>query len=44
AGAKLVIINQGETPYDRAADLRFDENISEVLPRAIELLKEKIAN
>jgi NAD-dependent SIR2 family protein deacetylase len=39
-GAKLVIINQGETPYDRETHLRFDEKIGEVLPPAVERLKE----
>jgi NAD-dependent SIR2 family protein deacetylase len=40
AGARLVIINQGETPLDRAAHLRFGERISEVLPPAVARLKE----
>jgi NAD-dependent deacetylase len=40
AGAKLVIINQGETPFDDHARLRFDEKIGEVLPPAIKRLKE----
>lgn len=39
AGAKLVIINQGETPLDGVADLRFSEAIGEVLPPAVERLK-----
>ncbi|MBW2091485.1 MAG: hypothetical protein JRI34_05085 [Deltaproteobacteria bacterium] len=43
AGAKLVIINLGETPYDRVAHLRFEEGINEVLPKAVQLLKDKIA-
>ena len=34
-GAKLVILNQGETPLDHLAGLRFDEDISEVFPEAI---------
>jgi NAD-dependent deacetylase len=38
-GAKLVIINQGETPLDRDAALLFGEKIGEVLPGAIERLK-----
>ncbi len=42
AGAKLVIINQGETPYDDNAHLRFSEAIGEVMPPAIERLKELI--
>ncbi len=44
AGAKLVIINQGETPYDRHARLRFSEAVSEVLPAAVEKLKNLMKN
>jgi len=40
SGAQLVIINQGETPYDRVANLRFDEGIGEALPPAVARLKE----
>jgi len=36
AGAKLVIVNQGETPCDRLAHIRFHEGIMEVLPPAVE--------
>lgn len=39
AGAKLVIINQGETPFDRQAHLRFSEKIGDILPPAVERLK-----
>ena len=39
AGAKLVIINQGETPFDSLAHLRFREKIGEVLPGAVKRLK-----
>jgi len=39
SGAKLVIINQGETPLDRYAQLRFAEKIGEVLPRVVRRLK-----
>ncbi len=39
AGAKLVIINQGETPFDAQAQLLFSEAIGQVLPPAIEQLK-----
>ncbi len=39
AGAELVIINQGETPLDASAHLRFSEKITEVLPRAVRRLK-----
>ena len=40
AGARLVIINQGETPLDSAAHLRFEERISDVLPPAMARLRE----
>ena len=39
SGAKLVIINQGETPLDPHANLRFYEGIGQVLPRAVKRLK-----
>ncbi len=35
AGARLVIINQGETPLDGDCHLRFDEAIGEVLPAVV---------
>jgi len=40
SGARLVIINQGETPLDSAAHLRFEERISDVLPPAVARLRE----
>ena len=39
AGAKLVIINAGETPFDSHAHLRFQEKIGEVLPGTVKRLK-----
>jgi len=39
SGAILVIINQGETPFDRVANLRFHERSGDVLPRAVRRLK-----
>jgi mono-ADP-ribosyltransferase sirtuin 6 len=39
AGAKLVIINAGDTPFDPYAYLRFREKIGEVLPPAVQSLK-----
>ena len=39
SGAKLVIINQGETPFDHHANLRFNENIADVLPKAVKRVK-----
>jgi len=38
-GAKLVIINDGETPYDGEAHLRFSGRIKDVLPVAVARLK-----
>jgi NAD-dependent deacetylase len=35
SGARLVIINQGETPLDNVAHLRFQEQIGQVLPPAV---------
>lgn len=40
SGARLVIINQGETPFDRLAHLRFWEEAGKVLPPAVGRLKE----
>jgi len=40
AGARLVIINQGETPFDPRAHLRFWEGTGKVLPPAVDQLKE----
>jgi NAD-dependent SIR2 family protein deacetylase len=39
-GARLVIINKGETPLDEITQLRFEEGIVEVFPVAVERLKE----
>ncbi len=44
SGARLVIINQGETPMDRSCHLRFEERTGEVLPRAVKKLKELMKN
>ncbi|TXT63427.1 MAG: putative NAD-dependent protein deacetylase [Promethearchaeota archaeon] len=41
-GAKLIILNQGETPYDNRADLRFFNDIKNVLNPIVEKIKEKI--
>jgi NAD-dependent SIR2 family protein deacetylase len=40
SGARLAIINQGETPMDDRCHLRFEEKIGEVLPPAVNRLKE----
>jgi NAD-dependent SIR2 family protein deacetylase len=39
SGSRLVIINQGETPFDNLTHLRFWEGIGEVLPPAVEQLE-----
>ena len=39
-GARLVIINQGETPFDGEANLHFSEAIGAVLPPAVAKAKE----
>jgi len=39
SGARLVIINKGETPLDASCHLRFDEKIGQVLPPAVERLR-----
>jgi NAD-dependent SIR2 family protein deacetylase len=44
AGARLVIVNQGETPLDWRATLRFDEAIADVFPLAVERLKALLGN
>jgi NAD-dependent SIR2 family protein deacetylase len=41
AGARLVIINQGETPLDPLAHLRFHERAGLVFSRAVERLQKK---
>jgi NAD-dependent SIR2 family protein deacetylase len=39
AGSRLVILNQGETPLDGMAHLRFHERAGKVLPDAVQILK-----
>ena len=41
-GAKLIIINKGETPYDMVADIKFDELIEDVLPPIMEKVRETV--
>jgi NAD-dependent protein deacetylase/lipoamidase len=38
AGGRLAIVNRGETPYDRDAELKIDASAGEILGRAAELL------
>ena len=42
SGSKLIILNRGETPYDRVADLRFFDDIIDVLPPIVEKVKKLI--
>jgi NAD-dependent deacetylase len=44
SGARLVIINQGETPMDSRCHLRFEEKIGEVFPPAVNKLKALMKN
>lgn len=44
AGAKLVLINQGETPLESDCDLRFTESIGEVLPSAVSRVRQLMAS
>jgi NAD-dependent SIR2 family protein deacetylase len=43
AGTRLIIINQGETPFDDLAHLRFEEGIGEVLVPMVQRSKELIS-
>ncbi len=36
SGARVVLVNRGETPYDGAATLRVWAGIGEVIPPAVE--------
>jgi NAD-dependent SIR2 family protein deacetylase len=42
AGAKLAIINQGKTPLDRYAHLRFHEQIGTIITKAVKKLKRRM--
>jgi mono-ADP-ribosyltransferase sirtuin 6 len=43
SGARVVLINQGETPYDESVTLRLWEGIGELLPQAVEIVKRALA-
>ena len=43
SGARVVLINRGETPYDEAVDVRVEAGIGEVLPSAVEMVKRAAA-
>jgi len=38
-GAKLILLNKGDTPYDHVADIRFDNLIEDVLPPIMEKVR-----
>ena len=42
SGSKLIILNRGDTPYDSVADLRFFDDIIDVLPPIVEKVKELV--
>ena len=41
-GAKLILLNKGDTPYDQVADIRFDNLIEDVLPPIMEKVREMV--
>jgi mono-ADP-ribosyltransferase sirtuin 6 len=41
-GAKLIIINKGDTPYDNVVDIRFDNKIEEILPPIMEEVRKNV--
>jgi NAD-dependent SIR2 family protein deacetylase len=43
SGARVVLVNQGETPYDEVVSLRVWEGIGDVIPPAVERLKRSLA-
>jgi NAD-dependent deacetylase len=38
-GVRYVIVNRGETPHDRLASLRVDDDVAEIFPPAVERLR-----
>ena len=43
SGARVVLVNRGETPYDGVATLRVWAGIGEVIPPAVELARQTLA-
>ena len=43
SGARVVLVNRGEMPYDGAATLRVRAGIGEVIPPAVELARQTLA-
>ena len=44
AGARVVLVNRGETPYDAAVTLRVPAGIGEVLPPAVERVRQGLGS
>jgi hypothetical protein len=44
SGARIVLINRGKTPYDRAATLRLWTGIGEVIPPAVKRTKRALVD
>jgi NAD-dependent deacetylase len=44
AGARMVLINRGQTPYDAAVTLRLHAGIGEVLPPAVERVRQALGS
>jgi NAD-dependent deacetylase len=42
SGARIVLVNRGETPYDGVATLRLWTGIGEVIPPAVERAKQTL--
>jgi NAD-dependent SIR2 family protein deacetylase len=42
SGAKLVIINEGETSLDHAADIRIDDKAGKVMSQVVNKVKKKL--
>jgi NAD-dependent deacetylase len=42
-GARVVLINQGETPYNDVVTLRIVSGIGDVLPPAVTMVKQALA-
>jgi NAD-dependent deacetylase len=42
SGANMILVNQGETPYDEAVPLRIWDNLDDVLPPAVARVKQRL--
>jgi hypothetical protein len=38
----MILVNQGETPYDEAVPLRIWDNLDDVLPPAVARVKQRL--